>query len=306
MQRLVMDRSGEMEVFVRVVDLGGFSAAARSLAIAPSVVSKCIARLEARLGVRLLARTTRVLTLTQEGETYLRAARGVLAALDAADDAVSRGMVRGHLSINASVPFGTVCVMPAIASFMRLFPEVTLDLSLNDAVVNLVTHRADIAFRVGSLPDSGLMARKLGAVLRVVCAAPAYLARHGIPSHPRDLLGHDCLGFTFRSRSVGWPFLEEGSVFSVQVAGRIRVNNGETLRQAALLGQGIARLGRWHVADDLARGNLVAILESYNPGDLEEIHALHGAGIVPDRVRAFIEHMVGAMRNDAHFRASSF
>ncbi len=302
MRHLAMDRSGEIEIFVRVVDLGGFSAAARSLNMAPSAVSKAIARLEARLGVRLLARTTRVLTLTQEGETYLRAGRDVLAALDAADDAVSRGLVRGHVSINASVPFGTRYVLPTIPDFMRKFPELTLDISLNDDVINLLTHRADIAFRVGALPDSGLMARKLGAARRVVCAAPTYLAHHGIPAHPHDLLDHDCLGFTFRPRSIGWPFIEKDRAFSVQVGGRIRVNNGESLRFMALAGQGIARLGHWHVADDIAQGTLVTLLEAYNPGDLEEIHALHGAGIVPDRVRAFIEHMVGAMRNDAHFR----
>ncbi|AQR73420.1 LysR family transcriptional regulator [Sphingomonas sp. LM7] len=296
MARIAMERSGEMEVFVRVVQEGGFSAAARSLDLTPSAVSKLIARLEARLGSRLLTRTTRALTLTDEGQAYLDAATRVLQELNSAEQAVSGGAIRGRLSINASVPFGTRFVAPAVPAFLARHPDVTIDLSFTDDIVNLLAQKADLAFRTGDLPSSALLSRKLGESRRIVCASPDYLARRGMPASPADLRHHDCLTFNFRRSRIGWPFREKDEDSEVVVGGSVQVNNGETLRQLVLAGVGIARLGHWHVADDIARGDLVPLLERFTPRDVERISAVHvGGGPVPRRVRAFIDHMVEAV-----------
>jgi DNA-binding transcriptional LysR family regulator len=300
MPRILMERSGEMEVFARVVETGGFSAAARSLDLTPSAISKLIARLEERLGTRLLVRTTRALSLTEEGEAYHRAARRILQELNDADQAASAGAIRGRLRINASLPFGTMFVAPAVPSFLAAHPDVSIDLSFTDDVIDLLAQRADIAIRMGALPDSALVARKLGQSRRVVCAAPAYLAAHGTPRTPDDLQNHDCLGFTFRRAQPGWPFVVDGREIILPVAGSVLVNNGETARQLALAGVGLARLGRFHVAADLAAGTLVPVLEAHNPGDLELAHAVHvGGGPVPNRVRAFIDHLVTRLAGSA-------
>jgi DNA-binding transcriptional LysR family regulator len=292
MPRILMERSGEMEVFVRVVQAGGFSAAARSLDLTPSAVSKLIARLEARLGSRLLLRTTRALTLTEEGETYYQAGTRILQDIDEADQAATAGSVRGRLRINASLPFGAACVAPAVPSFLAHHPDVTVDLSFTDDVVDLVAQKADIAFRVGGLPDSALMARKLSQSRYVICASPDYLARQGTPQVPDDLLQHNCLGFNFRKVRSPWPFVVDGRDIALPVAGNLLVNNGETLRQMALAGAGIARMGLWHAAADIAAGRLVPVLDAFRTNDLELIHAVYvGGGHVPNRVRAFIDHM---------------
>lgn len=300
MPRILMERSGEMEVFARVVQEGGFSAAARSLDLTPSAVSKLIARLEARLGARLLVRTTRALTLTEEGEAYHHAALRILQDLNDADLAAAGGAVRGRLRVNATIPFGTMFVAPAIPAFLAHNPHLIVDLSLTDGIVDLVAEKTDVAIRMGNLPDSGLIARKLGQSRRVVCASPSYLARNGKPEVPADLDRHDCLTFNFRRARPSWPFREDGRDVEQPVTGTLVVNNGETMKQMALLGSGIARVGLFHVADDIAAGRLVPLLEEYNPGDHELIHAIYvGGGPVPPRVGAFIEHMVETLKGGA-------
>jgi DNA-binding transcriptional LysR family regulator len=293
MARVQMERSGEMEVFVRVVQDGGFSAAARGLDLTPSAVSKLIARLEARLGARLLMRTTRALTLTDEGRTYLSAAVRILQDLNDADQAVGGSTVRGRLTVNASLPFGTRYVAPAIPAFLARHPDLTIDFSVTDDVVNLLGQKADIAFRTGALSDSALVARKLGKSRRVIVAAPDYLARRGTPITPHDLAQHDCIGFNFRRSRIGWPFRDGEHGFEIPVTGSLIVNNGETLRQMVLADAGIARLARWHVDDDIRQGALVTLLETFNPGDLETVNAVYvGGGQLPRRVRAFLDYMV--------------
>jgi DNA-binding transcriptional LysR family regulator len=292
MPRIVMERSGEMEVFARVVQDGGFSAAARNLDLTPSAVSKLIARLEQRLGARLLTRTTRALRLTEEGEAYHRAALRVLQDLNEADLAVASGAVRGRLRISVSVPFGRRLVVPALPEFLARFPDTSVDLSLSDDIVDLLANQTDVAIRVGNLPDSALVARKLAQTPRILVASPAYLARMGTPENPADLPRHNCIGFNFRPSRVGWPFRDGPRVFEQLVTGNVLVNNGETARQVALDGLGIARLGRFHVAEDIAAGRLVPLLETFHGGDLELIHAIYvGGGEVPGRVRAFIAYM---------------
>lgn len=296
MPRLVMERSGELEVFLRVVELGGFSAAARALGLTPSGVSKLIGRLEERIGTRLFMRTTRSLTLTDEGQAYQRAGQRILSALNEAEQAAASGKVRGHLRINASIPFGTLFVAPAVPAFLERYPDVSVDLSFTDRTVDLLAEQTDLAIRMGDLPESGLVARKLGQSRRVVCAAPSYLERRGTPLSPADLRDHDCLTFNFRRTRSSWPFLADVSdkrTHEQPITGKLQMNSGETMRQLTLAGAGIARLGLFHVAADIRAGLLVPLLEAQNPGDLELIHAVYvGGSRIPRRVRAFIDHLV--------------
>lgn len=304
MNRVLMERSGEMEVFVRVVREASFSAAARSLDLTPSGVSRLIGRLESRLGARLLSRTTRALTLTAEGEAYYQAALRILKDINEADQAVGGGAIRGRLHINTTLPFGTMYVAPAMPAFVARNPQVIIDLSFTDAVVDLVAERADVAIRMGNLPDSGLIARKLGQSRRVVCASPAYLAKSGRPAAPSDLARQNCLTFSFRRGTPTWPFQIKGERVEQPIAGSYVVNNGETMKHLALAGAGIARLALFHVADDIKAGRLVALLEKFNPGDLEFVHAVHlGGGPVPHRVRAFIDFMVETLSKVAALKA---
>jgi len=302
MPRILMERSGEMEVFARVVEKGSFSAAARSLDLTPSAVSKLIGRLEARLGTRLLARTTRALTLTEEGATYHRAAQRILQDLNEVDQALATGTARGRIRINASLPLGTAFVAPSIGRFVEDNPNLTVDLSFTDEVVNLLEEKADVAIRVGDLPDSALKARKLAQSRLVVCASPHYLERWGMPKAPADLRHHNCLTFNFRRSRIGWPFRHKRREFEQPVSGNVQINNGESMRQIVLAGVGIARLSRWHVADAIRSGALVPLLEEFNPNDLEMIHAVYlGGGNVPNRVRIFIDHMIDTLGKSGAF-----
>ncbi|WP_035201333.1 LysR substrate-binding domain-containing protein [Agrobacterium tumefaciens] len=306
MPRILMERSGEMEVFARVVQAGGFSAAARNLDITPSAVSKLIARLETRLGTRLLVRTTRALTLTQEGEAYYHAALRILQELNEADQEAAGGAVRGRLRINTTIPFGTMFVAPAMPEFVARNPDLIVDLSFTDGIVDLVAEKTDVAIRMGNLPDSGLIARKLGQSRRVVCASPDYLARMGSPETPADLAYHDCLTFNFRRARPSWPFRDRDRDIAQPVKGSIVVNNGETMKQMALAGAGVARVGLFHVADDITAGRLIPLLEDFNPGDLELVHAVYvGGGPLPHRVRAFIEHMVVTLGDSPLLKGTS-
>jgi DNA-binding transcriptional LysR family regulator len=296
MKRIVMERSGELEVFVRVVHEGGFSAAARSLGLSPSAVSKLIGRLEARIGTRLFMRTTRALTLTEEGEAYFQAGQQLIEGLNAAEQAAAAGSVRGRLRINTSVPFGTMFATRLIPAFLASYPDVIVELSLTDEVVDLHSQKTDIAIRVGNLSDSSLYARRLGQSRRVVCAAPGYLARRGRPEKPEDLREHNCLSFNFRRTRSGWPFQVSEGLIEPTVSGNLQVNNGETMKQMLLAGVGIGRLAYWHVAAEIKAGELLVLLEDHNPGDLELIHAIYvGGSLVPDRVRAFIDHTVAKL-----------
>lgn len=288
-------RSSEMAVFSAVAEAGGFSAAGRRLHLTPSAVSKLIARLEDRLGTPLFTRSTRRLQLTAEGVLYLERVRRILAEMDEADRLVGSGagaVPRGRLRVSASVAFGECCILPLAPEFLALYPQVELDISLTDAVVDLVDDRTDIAIRIGALRDSSLKARKLLETRRVIIAAPEYIERHGLPRVPQDLATHNCLRFNFRRTLDEWPFRDPqtGAAFTVAVAGNAHGNNGVILRHLALSGLGLARLGSFHVADDIAAGRLVAILEDYNPGDIELIHAVYvGHEQLALRVRAFID-----------------
>ncbi|MFJ4431366.1 LysR family transcriptional regulator [Pseudomonas sp. NPDC089395] len=287
-------RSGEMEVFAKVVDEGSLSAAARALGLTPSAVSRIIARTEQRLGTRLLLRTTRAITLTAEGDAYLHGARRILADMIEVEEAITdQGVPRGRLRVSAALGHGRQTVVPLVAAFSALYPQVLVDLTLSDEITDILGGQADVALRFGHLPDSSLSARLIGDTGEVIVASPAYLERCGAPLQPEDLARHNCLRFNFRRAMAEWPFVREGQAFSLKVAGNIECSSGEALAQMAKVGAGIARIGTFTVADELRSGELVPLLEAFNPGDREPIHAVFvGGPAMPARVRVFVDFMV--------------
>ena len=293
MQAGATDRAREMELFVAVADAGSLSAAGRALGLTPSAVSRTIDRIEARLGVRLILRTTRRLTLTAEGQSYLSAARRILADLDDAEQAVAdQGAPRGRLRVSAALAHGRLVVVPLLKDFVARYPHILVDLSLTDTVVDVAAGQADVAIRFGLLADSGLTARKIGETGRVVVASPEYLAQRGEPTAPEDLHDHDCLNFNFRRAEPVWPFRRGGVDFALTVKGPVEANNGETLTQLARDGVGITRVGAFSAEDDIRDGRLVPLLEAFNPGDREAIHAVFvGGANMPARVRVFVDFL---------------
>lgn len=293
MQSSATDRAREMELFVAAADAGSLSAAGRALGLTPSAVSRTIDRIEARLSVRLLLRTTRRLTLTAEGQTYLTAARRILADLDDAEQAVAdQGAPRGRLRVSAALAHGRLVVVPLLKDFVARYPHILVDLSLTDVVVDVAAGQADVAIRFGVLADSGLTARKIGETGRVVVASPEYLTRRGEPGTPENLHDHDCLNFNFRRAEPVWPFRRDGVDFALTVSGPVEANNGETLTQLARDGVGITRVGAFSAEDDIRDGRLVPLLEAFNPGDREAIHAVFvGGANMPARVRVFVDFL---------------
>ncbi|EGD60679.1 LysR family transcriptional regulator [Novosphingobium nitrogenifigens DSM 19370] len=296
--RFHADRARSLELFATVAAEGSFSAAGRVLGLTPSAVSRAIDRIEVRLGVRLLLRSTRALTLTTEGAAYLRAARRILGDLDDAEQAIADSAApRGRLRVSAALAHGRLCIVPLLGEFARLYPHILVDISLGDRLVDIGAGQADVAIRFGPLADSTLTARKLGENRRVVVASPAYLERHGTPQVPEDLHDHNCLGFNFRRAEPVWPFRKDGRDYALNVRGSIEANNGETLGQLAADGVGIARVGAFSVAHDIAAGRLVPILEAYNPNDVEPLHAVFAGGPnMPARVRVFVDFLVDRLR----------
>lgn len=280
-------------MFAAVADAGSLSAAGRGLGLTPSAISRTIDRIEARLGVRLLLRTTRLLTLTAEGQAYLGAARRILADLDDAEQAVAdQGAPRGRLRVSAALAHGRLVVVPLLKDFVALYPHILVEISLTDAVVDVAAGQADVAIRFGRLADSGLTVRKIGETGRIVVASPAYLARRGEPMTPEDLHDHDCLNFSFRRAEPVWPFRRDGTDFALTVRGPVEANNGETLTQLARDGVGITRVGAFSAEDDIRDGRLVPLLEAFNPGDREAIHAVFvGGANMPARVRVFVDYL---------------
>ena len=286
------NRIGEMQVFQRVVESGSFSEAARLLLMTPSTVSKLIGRIEARLGVRLLERSTRRLSLTAEGQVFYERSLALLAELDEIERGLSQGAASadGTIRVNASVPIGSMALEPLLPAFWAEHPRIVVDLSLSDEIVDLYLDRTDIAFRVGPLPDSNMMARRIGVARRKIVAAPAYLERHGVPTTVDDLARHNCLGFNFRRAAPVWPLKESGRIVDRAVQGSLLANNGETVRRMAVAGIGLARLGDYHAREDIAAGRLVEVLSDVVESDREDVHAVYlGGPRLPHRVKLFLD-----------------
>lgn len=289
------NRAGEMMVFVRVVEAGSFSEAARLMLMTPSTVSKLIARLEARLGVRLIERSTRRLALTGEGQFYYERSQMLLGQLDETEQQIAQGgaEAEGVVRVTSSVSFATTALEPVLPAFLAAYPKVVVDLSLSDEVVDLYLDRTDVAIRVGKLADSNLMARKIGVTKRRIVASPAYLERHGTPKTPADLVHHNCLGFNFRRAMPVWPMREGGRIVERMLSGSLLVNNGDTLRRMAIAGVGIIRLADYHLRGPIERGELVELLADSAIGEVDDVHALfRGSQFLPARVRAFLDFTV--------------
>lgn len=289
------NRIGELQVFLRVVETGSFSEAARQTQTTPSTVSKLVARIETRLGVRLVERSTRRLSLTDEGRIFYERGKAMVGAFDDFERDLTAGAARtgGTVRVNASVGLGVQGLEPLLPAFWEAYPNIVVDLSLSDEIVDLYLDRTDIAFRIGPLADSNLTARRIGSARRRIVGAPDYLARRGTPTVVEDLDGHNCLGFNFRRSGPVWPLNHGGRTVNRMIAGSLLANNGETVRRMALAGVGLARLGDFHVREDLAAGRLVEVLPGFGEGDVDEIHALYlGGRLVPHRIRLFLDFMV--------------
>lgn len=291
-----MDRLREMEVFAQVAASGSLSGAARVLNMSVGAVSKHLAALENRLGVRLLLRTTRRLSLTVEGEAFLPRARSILADLTEAEAAVANDArpLSGFLRVTASAGFGRTHVAPLVADFLGQHPDLRLHLLLTDNVLDLVEENIDVALRFGVLADSRLLARRLAANWRIVCATPDYLDRHGRPASPADLVQHECLVIGSGNDRV-WEFIGPDGPVSVRVGGRLASNNGEVIHAWARDGLGLALKSVWDVEGDIAAGRLVPVLEEWRSPDTA-LHAVSpvARGLSP-RVRRFTDFIAAGL-----------
>lgn len=288
-----MDRLTGMEIFVRVIDRGGFTAAAEGSGMSATMVSNHIQALERRLGAKLLNRTTRRQSLTEIGQAFYAECLEILGRIESAETAAREMLARprGRLRVSAPITLGSHLLMPALADYLREYGEVEVELLLNDRVVDLAEEGFDVAFRFGALPDSGLVARSLRNRNRMVCASPAYLAQHGHPQRPEELAAHNCLAFHYLRPEREWRF-EGGASPTVKVAGQLTVNHGPALLAAALNHIGIALLPDYLVAEEIAAGRLVQLFAEYQfPSAPLQIVYLPDRHMTP-KLKTFVEFVV--------------
>ncbi len=291
----MIDHASEMAAFVRVVDSNGFSAAAPVLGLSPSAVSKLITRLEARLGVRLLQRTTRALHLTQEGEVFYAAAKRIVGEIETLENQIAgqSSTPSGVLRVTTSLAFATHQLAPVLSEFLARYPLVQFELLPTDRVIDMVEEGIDVALRIGRLADTSFMARKIGEDKRLICAAPSYLARHGTPQRPEDLRRHNCIVSRDHAYLNRWAFKVDGQVVEIDVRGRVAVSEGEAQMQLALQGVGIVRLTRLTLAQAIREGALVPLLGAFSAEEAVTIHAVypHRRHLAP-KVPAFVNFLI--------------
>lgn len=285
-------------IFIAVVECGGFSPAAHKLGISKSAVSKRITQLESRLGVRLLYRTTRRLSLTEAGERYFEHAVKALAHACEAEDAVTQlqSTPQGRLRINVPMSFGRMHLAPLIPRFLVQYPKIQIDMTMEDGIVNLVDEGYDLAIRAGELPDSSLVARELVPLRTVLCASPSYLERYPQPAKPGDLHQHNCVIFSHGPSE--WLFERNGITETVAVSGNLRVSNGEVVREGILQGLGIGRVASFLVGADLASGRLRPVLAEYHMPTTAFNIVYPQRRHLPSKVRVFIDFMTRAIDHD--------
>jgi DNA-binding transcriptional LysR family regulator len=289
-----------IRTFVRAAETGSFTAVAAEQGQSQPTVSRQIIALEEHLGVRLMQRTTRALTLTDEGRSYLAHARGLLdaveeAALSVSPDAAARGVLR----IAAPLAFARLHLMPRMAAFLADNPDLRTDWVLGDRPVDLVEEGVDLAIRIGRVTDQGLIARRIGQMRRVTVARPDYFARAGRPVHPRDLAQHDCIVYTGLSTVDEWHFVDpEGAPIAVRVSGRVRVSASEGMRAALLEGLGVAVCPTWLFTDEIETGAVERVLHAYEPAALPIQAVYPSRRLVPPRVRVFVDYLAAAFRAD--------
>ena len=296
-----MDKLQAMQLFARVVETGSYTAAAEQLEISRALASKLVQALEDQLGVRLLHRTTRRLSLTEAGQNYYQRVAEILAQLAEAEAEAAELQLepRGRLRVSAPMSFSILHLGAALADFQRKYPRVELELNLNDRVVDLVEDGFDLAIRIGRLADSSLVARRLAGSQIVAVAAPAYLAWHGMPSHPDDLAHHNCLDYTLSPRRDEWQFAPGEERVTVRVRGNLHVNNGDMIALAAAQGLGVALSPAFIVHDALRRGDLVRVLPEWQLPDIG-VYAVYPAGrSLPAKTRSLIDFLAERFRPSA-------
>lgn len=293
-----MDRLHLMTVYVAVAEEEGFAAAARRLGMSPPAVTRAISALEDRLGVKLLQRTTRHVRVTEAGERYLDDARRVIAAADEADEAAVgiNAQPRGHMTVTAPVLFGRMYVMPGIVDYLRQHPDTSVSALFLDRVVNMLEEGVDVGIRIGELSDSSYRALRVGHVRRVICAAPSYLKRHGIPQTPQDLKQHQVIVASSLSQNIEWRFVDQGEPLSVRIKPRLTVSSNDGAIEAASMGLGVTRLMSYQVAPLLAAGKLKVVLSEFESPRVP-IHIIHREGRhASAKMRAFIDLMAERLR----------
>jgi DNA-binding transcriptional LysR family regulator len=300
-----MDRFKQLETFAAVALRGSLSAAAQAEGVAPAIIGRRIDALEARLGVKLLVRTTRRITLTFEGSAFLEDCQRILNDFANAEASVSLGGVKasGHVRITAPAGFGRRHVAPLIAPFVADNKDVSVSLELTDRLADIVNEGFDLAIRIGQLDDSSLVGVTLAQNQRVVVASPAYLAARGVPATPDDLAHHNCLGFgNYGNQARGWLLQVDGKPVAVRVSGNLECNDGAVLHDWALAGHGLAWRSMWEVADDLKAGRLRTVLDAFAaPGNA--IHAVFPQRRhLPLRVRMFVDHLKNTYGDPAYWR----
>lgn len=296
-----MDRFHLLNVFVAVVDTNGFAGAARKLNMSPPAVTRAVNELESHLGLRLLTRTTRTVRVTDAGERYVQDCKRILAELLEADESVSgmHASPRGRLTITAPVLFGGMYVTPIVTQYLTRYPEVSASCLFLDRVVNLLDEGVDVAVRIGELPDSTMQAIRVGQVRRVVCAAPEYLARHGVPVSPDDLHAHTIVSASSVTPNPEWKLMEKGEPRNIRLQARMITTTNDSAVAAALGGFGITRLLSYQVAEHLRSGRLKTVLPDFEPAALP-VHVVHREGRqAPQRVRAFLDLAIERLRQDA-------
>ncbi|MBX8824032.1 LysR family transcriptional regulator [Ochrobactrum sp. SFR4] len=289
-----LDRMGDIIAFVRTADARSFTVAAEQLGLSRSAVGKRIARLEERLGLRLLHRTTRSVGLSDEGAAFYDRCQRILADLDEAEAAMAtrREEPRGRLRIDVPFSFGRLHILPVLHRFMAMWPELAVNVSFNDRYIDLIDEGIDLAIRIGGADDSRLMARTLAPHRLVTCATPAYLEAHGVPSAIEDLAAHSCLAFMHAGRPADWRFLADGKMRTLPVHGRFCAGNAEALRDGVLAGYGIGQLATFLVGEDVRAGRLIPVLKAFT-AEGEPIRAVYPSPRhLSPKVRRFIDLIV--------------
>lgn len=293
-----LDRLHLINVFVAVVDVGGFAGAARKLGISPPAVTRAIGELETHLGARLLTRTTRVVRVTEAGARYVEDCRRILAELAEADESVSglHGAPRGRLTVTAPMLFGALHVTPVVTEFLQRYPEVTASCWFLDRVVNLTDEGVDVAVRIGELPDSSLQAVRVGSVRRVICGAPSYLAEHGEPQRPEDLLGHTLISANAVTPAPEWRFKVADGISAVKVTPRLLTTTNDAAVAATVGGFGLTRLMSYQVDELVRKGQLRRVLEPFELAPLP-VHLVHREGRHASlKARAFLDLALERLR----------
>jgi DNA-binding transcriptional LysR family regulator len=301
-----VDHFRQISTFVEVIARGSLSAAARAEGIAPAMIGRRLDALEARLGVKLLQRTTRKLALTDEGAAFLEDCQRILAELEEAEAAVSERSARatGHLVVSAPAGFGRQHVAPLVPSFLAEHREVSVNLNLSDRVVDVIGEGVDIAIRIASLTDSNLVGVKLADNHRVVVATPGYLKRHGAPQTLDDLAKHNCLAISSQGSQRGWTFRDHGKIVTMKVGGNMVCNDGAVLHDWAMAGRGLAWRSMWEVSSEIEAGVLIPVLEQYAaPGN--DIYAVFAQRRhLPLRIRVFVDFLRHAYSQPEYWRTN--